>query len=155
VAEGKDIPKAQVYEVPQGQELRQFGIASNLMDPFCQISALAHSPDGSTLACVQPNLGLSFLYINPGNGKRTRYRWEDSDKATFVAYSPDGKTLVVDWWDGEISLRDPETCREQARCVAQQGAVKPVSFSPDGQSLTAVFSDGSALVWDFQGAQSR
>ncbi len=146
LAVGYEVPGAEVFEIPGGQALTPFG-TFNSFSNYSRIIALTCSPDGNTLASVQPGLGVFFLHIDPVTGKRSRFRWDETDGATAAAYSPDGKTLALGWKSGGVSLWDPATGRERVRLPIQEGPVKALAFAPDGQTLTAVYSDGSALVW--------
>ncbi len=142
LAIGYDTDHSNIYQVPNGERLTHFGFPYN--QPLAMLS-LGFSPDGATLASVQTQLGVNFLNIERGSGKRSRYCWDTTHGATAVAYSPDGKTLAIGWQHG-ISLWDVASAKERFRFPGHE-QVFAVLFSPDGTTLTARYGDGTALIW--------
>ena len=65
-----------------------------------------------------------------------------------VAFSPDGKTLAVGDFGGQIGLWDVATGRRTAVLAEGSGTVYGVAFSPDGKTLAAGDYGGQVSLWD-------
>jgi len=70
-----------------------------------------------------------------------------------LAFTPDGTVLAAAGGDTEdfaIHLWDVASGREIGNLVGHSGIVWGAAFSPDGQMLASVSSDGTAKVWDWR-----
>jgi WD40 repeat protein len=64
-----------------------------------------------------------------------------------VAFSPDGKHMVLEKGDGTAQVWEAATGKEIAR-ITHTSAVGTIVFSPDGKYVVSEFGDGSARVWE-------
>jgi WD40 repeat protein len=77
-----------------------------------------------------------------------------AERVSFIALSPDGKTLATGDEDGTIRLRDPETGRVGTILAAHRLGISQLAFSPDGGRLVSVgLQDipplrGEVLIWE-------
>src|SRR5262249_8111019 len=65
-----------------------------------------------------------------------------------VAFSPDGKRLAAESWDGTVRLWDAGPGQELLTIKGHSGAVKSVAFSPDGKWLATGSGDHTVKLWD-------
>jgi mono/diheme cytochrome c family protein len=111
------------------------------------ISALAYSPDGSTLAVAGYREAL--LHKADGSGLIGRLVGA-ADRIETLAYSPDGKILAAAGGAparfGEIQFWDPAT-RQLLRAVqSTYDTLFGASFSPNGKMLAFGCADNSARI---------
>lgn len=66
---------------------------------------------------------------------------------TYLAVSPDGRTLAGAAGDPTIRLWDIATGKER-RLEGHRGTVTSLAWSADGKTLVSGSNDGTALVWD-------
>jgi WD40 repeat protein len=105
---------------------------------------VAFSPDGRQLATAGQHPDEVVLW---DLGKRSPigapFRHE---RATRVAFSPDGKTLASGSDSGQVILWDVSTGKSLAR-KGVKGSVSDLDFSPDGQ-LLAIAGTGTVGLWN-------
>jgi WD40 repeat protein len=72
-----------------------------------------------------------------------------------VAFSPDGRSLVLGLAKGQASnpdyslrLLETETGRETRRLVGHREVVADVAFSPDGKRILSSSTDANVILWD-------
>jgi len=130
-----------------GRLLHSFGHA------FGNVTSLAFSPDGAQLASAGLDTDVHFWDVATG---KQRASLHDRVLATFsVAFTANGKHLVIGGANGEIEVVDVQTASIARRFPSQQWAVVEVVLSPDGRSIGAAYMniDSMALpaplaVWD-------
>ncbi len=109
---------------------------------FLTISLLLGSSRlGGTVAAQEPKSG--------DLPTRAKFEIRDSYAAKFLAFSPDGKTLLL--VHSSIALFDVQA-RKWTRTLkrnAPLAIVTAVAFSPDGKTLAAGHFDGSTQLWDW------
>ena len=107
-----------------------------------EISAVAFSPDGSTLASASWN-GVWLWDV----ATQTPIATLRGNEVYSVAFSPDGKSLLLGSFAGSASLWDLGTRRSTATLVGHIAEVHSVAFAPDGTPLVTGGREG-ALLWD-------
>src|SRR5262249_18457177 len=84
-----------------------------------------------------------FSYLWDANGKALGVPWWHVGGVTFMAFSPDGRSLltgekdhVLHWWHAAV-LRQWDTATGQAlgEAITLGGPLLDVSFSPDGRTF--------------------
>jgi WD40 repeat protein len=71
-----------------------------------------------------------------------------------IAFSPDGRTLVIASLDGTARLWDVDTGQERSS-LDHKSFIESVAFSPDGRTLATASRDSNARLWDVATGQQR
>jgi RNA polymerase sigma factor (sigma-70 family) len=128
----------QLWDVAAKKELPE------VADPFTRpggVSVQAFSPDGRLIAASIEAGPLRVWEV--ATGKKVR-DYDDEVYATWAAFTPDGKRLVVAQFNDVIVL-DVATGKSIHDFGGHQRPVGNMVFTPDGRLLS---SAGSAIVWD-------
>ena len=135
---------------------RSFVIVTNPGDS--PVSSVAFSPDGKTIAISGLNGKTALMDIATQKVLAT-FTDAGSSGVTTTAFSPDGQTLAAGDYNGKTYLWNLRTGTLVAALVNPGGTLAPVfkgkdrdavtglAFSPDGKTLAASGTNGSAYLW--------
>jgi WD40 repeat protein len=121
------------------------------------VTGWAIAPDGQHLALkiefsrVQNDGALSQIVVCETWTAKVVQRIKAPPDVLFaLAFAPNGRLLAsAGWWqDLTVRLWDVGTGQELIAFPGHRGAVRGLTFSPDGQRLVSASEDSTALVWD-------
>jgi hypothetical protein len=144
--------KVSLWDVKSGKHLRDLRWPEE-GSPW----ALAFSPDGRALAGASFGEAIHIVDSNTGavlgelKGPAAGSLLAFSLDRTFLAFSPDGRTLSVGNGVGVVELWEVATVQRRAVLEGHRGPVFSVAFSADGKCLATGSADTTALVWDLAG----
>jgi WD40 repeat protein len=145
----KNIPEELLARVGVGEAAKApEGLVAVLGGPdghVGQVSGLAVSPDGKTLASAG---GDKLLLWDLATGAVRHKLLGHQDHVYCVAFSADGRVLAAGDRAGAIKLWDPATGTELRTLIGHAGRVTRIAFSPDGRVLGSTGNDGSVRLWD-------
>jgi WD40 repeat protein len=145
-----------LWESPTGREAATLEVATSEASHFEIPGALAFSPDGTALASVGLQDGEGQVLVHDTATGRLRYPALKTNSFLIgVTFSPDGRRLAVNAYDGLIRLWDAATGKQ---VLTLRGFETPgdgnyafagrVVFSTDGRRLAANGWYGIVSVWD-------
>lgn len=137
--QGQKLPSMAPAEGGKIPEKPSFQIGNGLLD------GLAYSPDGKTLA-VLTTIGVK-LY-DADNLNEIGILQEDKSYRSCVAFSPDGKILVVGNGNGGFSLWNMQTKKLIGSIPDRQGYF--IAFTPDSKTLAMAEWGKTINIWDIQ-----
>jgi WD40 repeat protein/tRNA A-37 threonylcarbamoyl transferase component Bud32 len=132
---------ARVFDVATGQQAFSWRYGDGL------IPAAVFSPDGKRLATCGER-GIRFWDVASRELVAT---WPTASNGSCLAYSSDGRRLVVGSMEGVLELWDTSTGQKAGTLHGHAGEISMVAFSPDGARLVSAGSDGTLRVWDATG----
>ncbi|MEG4323811.1 WD40 repeat domain-containing protein [Microcoleus sp. herbarium5] len=124
------------WDVNTGKQLRRWSISGG--------SLLAMSADGKTLAGTYTG---TFIVSNLPEYTR-RFRVETDYDNPSLAISPDGETVFIGDYDGNVHLWDARLGQELSSLGGHSGIVKAIGVSPDGKMLASGDKQGGVKVWE-------
>ncbi len=145
VAAGGTDRQLTFFEASTGQ------IALSLRLPGAgDVDAVAFSPDGGTLACVQPG----SVYLLDQQTGTVRRRFDSGDDLHALAFAPDGSWLAFGG-DGGIEVWAVGRPGKRKTLTDRHGMVNVLAFSPDGSLLASgghgKKKQGELLIWETTG----
>jgi WD40 repeat protein/serine/threonine protein kinase len=123
-----------------------------------QVSAIAFSPDGTTLAVGHGQTGEGRISLwNLPAGKEQATFTRHGGPITCLAFTADGRTLASGSADHSVRLWDLASDKELQPLGGQQGPAMAVAFSPDGTTLAASAGSWEATVrlWQMATGEER
>ena len=119
------------------------------------MSAVAFSPDGTTLAVSEEHKNNRITLLNVATGVSEAVlvvpRTTNSDGVASLAFSPDGKTLASGRYR-DLQLWDVPTATLTATLEGHLHWISDVAFSPDGGILVSSSYRDPVRVWDVASA---
>jgi WD40 repeat protein/serine/threonine protein kinase len=145
VVSGGDAP-AKVWDPQTGLVTAEF--PGHRIVVFC----LAWRPDGQRIASAGVDQGLFTVEVwDPQNGQvdfTLREALPGDSEFFSVAFSPDGRFLVMGRANGKLQVWDAQTQKVRLLLGTHRRAIRGVVFSPDGLHLASASTDGEIKIWD-------
>jgi RNA polymerase sigma factor (sigma-70 family) len=117
-----------------------------------QLVCIDFSPDGKLIAGGNPSKKTVMLW-NAGTGKLEQTLKNEGAQPWSVAFSPDGKTLLVggqrDDHSGVVTLWNTETWKLNHTLEREQYVNKAI-FSPNGKTVAAAGGGGEVELWNVE-----
>src|SRR5271166_4934539 len=111
-----------------------------------QVSAVAWSPDGKTLASGSSDQTVKLWDL--ATGKLFATLQGHTETVYSVAWSPDGKTVASGSFDKTVKLWESATGKLLATLQGHTGEVESVAWSPDGKILASGSRDETVRLWE-------
>ena len=107
-------------------------------------AVLAWSPDGRLAWGMKERLAV----VRPGSGDPLRAWTGTGGDVSALAFSPDGRRLLVGIRSGDCAFHDPAAGQQCAAFDWGIGPIHSVAFSPDGLTCAAGGENGQVVIWD-------
>jgi WD40 repeat protein/tRNA A-37 threonylcarbamoyl transferase component Bud32 len=120
----------------------------------CSLRPVAFSPDGNSVATAawdthqDARLPSLVVLVDAKTGAERRRFERHSGLIESVAFSPDGRRLLIGGRDQTVRVWDVTTGEELHRLNGHGGWVSSVAFSPDGRRALSGSDDKSLRLWD-------
>ncbi len=111
-----------------------------------QISGVAYSPDGTTLASSSMNRTVALW--NTRTGQREAVLRGHTAQVTGVAYSPDGRTIASSDGNGVVILWDARHAGRHRALPSRNVPIETLTFAPSGELLATAQDDGRVSIWN-------
>jgi WD40 repeat protein/DNA-binding SARP family transcriptional activator/tRNA A-37 threonylcarbamoyl transferase component Bud32 len=114
------------------------------------LCGMAWSPDGTRVAVGACYEATTASVWDVNTGRRVLTLRGHSDIVPGVAFSPDGRRIATESFDGTAGIWDASNGRRLLTLRGHSGSVFGGWFSPDGSILATHGSDGTARIWDVE-----
>jgi RNA polymerase sigma factor (sigma-70 family) len=157
--EGEHPPTGLAFS-PDGMTLAA-GIKTVARDE--QVGIPERLPDGTIPAAAKRAVGAEIRLWRVSDGTLLRrYRSQKSTSVRQVGFSPDGKLLAAEGFQGPLVLFDAGSGKELAPFGRELDLVEnswegdsPMAFSPDGRTLATLGSRQALHFWDLATGNDR
>jgi WD40 repeat protein len=134
-----------VWDTATGRKL------TSLAEHSHPVRAVAHAPDGRTLAAGDAGRVFKIWDIGSGQAITTL---PQRTVMSGLAYTPDGNTLaMITGWS--VVLWDIPRGQPRARLQGHKDRIWSLALSPDGRLLATASNDGTVRLWDVVGGGER
>jgi WD40 repeat protein len=132
-----------IWQTTDGKQLAEFSVPPGVL-------SVTFQPQGPAVATLSRN-GQVHLWNASGSGMIGVPFPKDGIGARRIAFTPDGRQLLLAGQDGPLSCWNAETAKRMYDLPnTQRGLIVSLACAADGQTVVATSSDGTARVWDLQ-----
>lgn len=110
-----------------------------------QVSGVAYSPDGTTLAS---SANRTVVLWNTATAEPKATVIGHPAQVTGVAFSPDGRTVASSDAAGQVFVSDAQSPTQKRVLRGSHGPIETVTYSPRETLLATAQQDGTASLWD-------
>jgi WD40 repeat protein/uncharacterized protein YwqG len=121
------------------------GLRKTFKGHIYQVTAVAFSPDGKTLASGSCDRTIKLWDV--ATGKNTATLTGHTNAILCVTFSWDGRKLASGDWDGTIRLWDVGTGKNRATINGHSERIPALAFHPDGTTLASGGWDNAIKLW--------
>ncbi len=112
-----------------------------------EVNSVVFSSDGKTV--VSGSADGTIRFCDLAIGELTRPPIADAGVVTHLACSPDGRLLAnISENEKVVHIWDAHTGELLQTFTGHTQSINDVGFSPDGETVASVSSDGTVLLWD-------
>ncbi len=137
-----DVATISLWDLATGKNTTNFSTHGTQFE----FSALAFSPDGTTLASGRGDGAIKLWDV--ATGMNTATLVGHSFWIRSLVFSPDGRQLASGSEDGTIGLWDVAARKDTANFDAISRHVNSIAFSADGRTLAWASFDNTIKLWD-------
>ena len=138
LASGSSDTTVRIWDGQTGQPLAALGPHER------GVGCVAWSPDSRWIASVG---GAALSLWDAGDGRRL-YARKTPDSVHSVAFSPDGRLLVLAYDYRVVAIWDAQAGEELRRLRGHADYVLSAVFSPDGRRIASGSYDQTVRIWD-------
>lgn len=136
-----------IWQTTDGKQLAEFSVPPGVL-------SVTFQPQGPAIATLSRN-GLVHLWNAAGSGMIGVPFPKDGIGARRIAFTPDGRQLLLAGQDGPLSCWNADTGKQvYVLPHTHRGLIVGLACAADGQAVVATSSDGTARVWDLQGRRA-